>query len=210
MKGKTLVGLVASLTLLLPETGEPLLLKIQPGESQVWFDATAALLGEFRGMSDRVMGWIKVANLMEPKGAEAYAEIEAKSLKTGIGRRDRDMMGYLEVEKYPKITFLLKEAHESARQGATFSLILQGDLTIHGVTRPIAIPVEASPSEGRLRVEGKVDLRMSDFAIKKPRFPFLPLITVKDEVTVSFHIVAVEEGEGSLGAEGRRSGGAGE
>lgn len=199
MRGGKLVVLVASLVLLLPERGEALLLKIHPGESQVWFDATAALLGEFRGMSDRVVGWIEVPNLMEPKGAEAYAEVEAKSLKTGIGRRDRDMMGYLEVEKYPKITFLLKEVHESTRQGETFRLVLQGDLTLHGVTRPISIPVEASPSEGRLRVEGKVDLRMSDFAIKKPRFPFFPLITVKDEVTVFFHISAVEEGQGSGG-----------
>lgn len=199
-KGEKLVILVAALGLLPAERGEALLLKIQPGESRVWFDATAGLLGGFRGTSDQVRGWVKVADLTEPKGAEAYAEIEVKSLRTGIGRRDRDMMRYLEAEKYPKITFLLKEVHESARQGEAFRVVLQGDLTLHGVTRPLSIPVEASPSEGTLRVEGKVDLRMSDFGIKKPRFPFLPLITVKDEVTVSFRIVALEEAEGSGGA----------
>lgn len=194
MKSGKLIALVAPLILLLPERGEAPLLKIQPGESRIWFDATASLLGAFRGTSDQVRGWVKVANLTDPKGAEAYAEIEAASLKTGIGRRDRDMRRYLEAEKHPKITFLLKEVEEHARQGAVFRLTLHGDLTIRGVTRPISIPLEASPSEGRLQVEGKVDLRMSDFGVKKPRFPFLPLITVNDEVTVSFRIFALEEG----------------
>ncbi|MFN3476899.1 MAG: hypothetical protein ACK4Z6_05030 [Candidatus Methylomirabilales bacterium] len=50
--GKLIVP-VASLILLLPGKGEAFFFKIQPGESRVWFDAQAGLLGTFRGTSDR-------------------------------------------------------------------------------------------------------------------------------------------------------------
>lgn len=172
-----------------------LLFKIEPGKSRAGFEAKTFLF-RFQGTTDQVTGWVRVANLQEPQTAEASVEIDVRSLKTGVGRRDRDMMRFFEVEKYPKITFTLKEVQEAVEDEQGFRFTLLGDLTLHGITQAVAIPAQATVLNGKVWVEGKVDLKMSDFDIKRPRVPFFPLIVVQDKIAVSFKILAVQEGQG--------------
>ena len=68
--------------------------------------------------------------------------------------------------------------------------VLPGELTLHGVTKPLRVPVNIHPSSTWLEVEGKVPLRLSTFQIPIPSFVF---ISMKDEVIVSFKVKAVRE-----------------
>ena len=43
-----------------------------------------------------------------------------------------------------------------------------GDLTLHGVTRSVTIPLEAKLVDGTIVVTGLYDLTFSDFDIEKP------------------------------------------
>jgi polyisoprenoid-binding protein YceI len=73
------------------------------------------------------------------------AEIDVASICTGVEKRDDDLRSpkYLDVEKYPKITF------KSARveYAGLDHCLVHGDLTVHGVTRPATLDVRwAGPS----------------------------------------------------------------
>jgi polyisoprenoid-binding protein YceI len=66
--------------------------------------------------------------------------IDATTVDTRVDMRDNDLSSpnFLDVQKYPAITFKSKTA-ESAASG---KLKITGDLTIHGVTREVVLDVD--------------------------------------------------------------------
>ncbi len=80
----------------------------------------------------------------DPTRGLAEIEIDVDSIDTREPQRDAHLRSadFFEVEKYPKITF--RSTRISDVSGDRFTLI--GDLTIHGVTREVALDVT---SEGR-------------------------------------------------------------
>lgn len=72
-------------------------------------------------------------------------EIEAGSIHTGVDKRDADLRSpnYFDVGRYPKITFSSTKAESIALD----SFLVHGDLTLHGITRPVTLDVRfAGPS----------------------------------------------------------------
>lgn len=69
--------------------------------------------------------------------------IEAASVDTRVEMRDNDLRSpnYLDVQKYPTITFQSKKV-EAAGAG---KLKVVGDLTIHGVTKEVVLDVDGPP-----------------------------------------------------------------
>ncbi|HQR31203.1 MAG TPA: YceI family protein [Blastocatellia bacterium] len=96
----------------------------------------------------------------------------------------------LESAKYPKVVFKSASVTDlKSTGGENYSFTLNGDLTLHGVTKRIAIPVSLTINAKQLRAEGKYLLRQTDFSIK----PFSAAggtVKVKNEITVNFNIVA--------------------
>ncbi len=75
----------------------------------------------------------------------AEVEIDVSSIYTGVAKRDADLRSpnYFDVEKYPKITFKSRNAECVAMDRC----LVHGDLTVHGVTRPMTLDVTfAGPS----------------------------------------------------------------
>jgi polyisoprenoid-binding protein YceI len=91
----------------------------------------------------------------------------------------------LESAKFPKITF--RSVGISNVNGA--SLTVNGDLTLHGVTRRIAVPVNISATPQLLRATGKYTLKQTDFGIT-PYSAAAGSIRVKNEVVLNFNLVA--------------------
>jgi polyisoprenoid-binding protein YceI len=71
---------------------------------------------------------------------DAKAAIKAASINTGVEDRDKHLRSpeFLDVEKYPEITFAIKSVKKLAGSG----LRATGDITIHGVTKPIELEGE--------------------------------------------------------------------
>jgi len=65
--------------------------------------------------------------------------IRTKSIDTNHEKRDKDLRSpdFLDVEKYPEMTFILKKSEASGN-----SLTLTGDLTIRGVTKTVVLKGE--------------------------------------------------------------------
>ncbi len=96
----------------------------------------------------------------------------------------------LESAKHPKINFKSVSVSDLKQTGGeNYSFTLNGDLTLHGVTKRIAFPVSLTINAQQLRAEGKYTLRQTDFGIK-PYSAAGGTIKVKNEITVNFNIVA--------------------
>ncbi|HEY8461093.1 MAG TPA: YceI family protein [Blastocatellia bacterium] len=96
----------------------------------------------------------------------------------------------LQSAKHPKITFKSVSVSDVKRTGDdAYSLVVNGDLTLRGVTRRIAVPVQATVTPQHLRAAGKYTLRQTDYGIK-PYSAAGGAIKVKNEVVVNFNIVA--------------------
>jgi len=96
----------------------------------------------------------------------------------------------LESAKYQKITFKSVSVSDVKQAGSdAYSFVVNGDLSLHGVTKRIAVPVAATVTPQQLRATGKYTLKQSDYGIK-PYSAAGGTIKVKDEVEVNFNIVA--------------------
>jgi polyisoprenoid-binding protein YceI len=96
----------------------------------------------------------------------------------------------LESAKHPKITFKSVSVSDVKQTGNdAYSFIVNGDLTLKGVTKRIAVPVTATVTIQQLRATGKYTLKQSDYGIK-PYSAAGGTIKVKDEIMLNFNIVA--------------------
>jgi polyisoprenoid-binding protein YceI len=123
----------------------------------------------------------------------ADVTIDAASINTRIGLRDRDLRGsrFLDVEKYPVITFKSKRV-EKAGPG---KLRMIGDLTLHGVTREVALDVTgptptAADPDGRTHVGGSAETRINrkDYGVSGGA------LLVGSEVTITIDVHLVKKG----------------
>jgi len=96
----------------------------------------------------------------------------------------------LESAKYQKITFKSVSVGDVKQTGSdAYSFVVNGDLSLHGVTKRIAVPVAATVTPQLLRATGKYTLKQTDYGIR-PYSAAGGTIKVKDEVVVNFNIVA--------------------
>lgn len=96
----------------------------------------------------------------------------------------------LESAKHPKINFKSVSVSGLKQSGGdNYNFTLNGDLTLHGVTKRIAVPVSLTINAQQLRAVGKYTLRQTDYGIK-PYSAAGGTIKVKNDIVVNFTIVA--------------------
>jgi polyisoprenoid-binding protein YceI len=115
-----------------------LLLHIDPVHSTVGFKIRH-LFGYVTGRFTDVTGVIKI-DPNHPESASVEATIGVKSIDTANTMRDNDLRGdnFFQADKYPTMTF--KSASVSNVQGQEADVT--GDLTLHGVTKPVTLHVK--------------------------------------------------------------------
>jgi polyisoprenoid-binding protein YceI len=95
---------------------------------------TANVVGQFRDFEGSIN--IDRAN---PAKSNVEFTIQAKSIDTGSERRDTHLRGadFFDVEKFPTISF--KSSAVAAKSKDVYDVT--GDLTMHGVTKRVTLPV---------------------------------------------------------------------
>jgi polyisoprenoid-binding protein YceI len=128
---------------------------------------------------------------------KSSVEFKAKveSIDTGVEGRDKHLRtaDFFEVEKYPEMTF--KSTRVEAR-GKTY--ILHGDLTLKGVTKPVALPftVTGAIKDGRgnirigIAAQTKIDRR--DYGITWGQALASGGFNVGHDVTIDLHLEAIQ------------------
>ena len=113
--------------------------RIDPSHSIVEFSAKHLMITTVKGRFGKVSGSI-VVNQQNPDLSQVEAEIDASTLDTRTEQRDQHLRSpdFLDVEKYPTITFRSRRVQgSSSNPGDEFQVV--GDLTIHGITREVTL-----------------------------------------------------------------------
>jgi polyisoprenoid-binding protein YceI len=112
--------------------------QLDPYHTQVEFSAKHLGMMTVRGYFDEVSA---VADIDpgNPEAASVEVTISTASIRTNNGMRDNDLRSsnFLEVDKYPLITFKSTGVQAAGPDHYT----LTGDLTIKGNTRPVSLDV---------------------------------------------------------------------
>jgi polyisoprenoid-binding protein YceI len=90
--------------------------------------------GRFRDYEGRI-----VIDRQNPANSRVDVTIQAASIDTGNDRRDADLKSanFFEVDKYPTITFKSTKVTPNGKD----LYLVTGDLTMHGVTKALVVPV---------------------------------------------------------------------
>jgi polyisoprenoid-binding protein YceI len=95
----------------------------------------------------------------------------------------------LDAQRYPTITFTSRRIVIQSQAVDRLALRVEGDLTLHGVTRPITVPVEVRLSADQLTATANATVRQTDFGIR-PVTAGAGTVKVKDDLAIAFRIVA--------------------
>lgn len=130
---------------------------------------------------------------------EASLRINVKAASLGVAdnisdkdRREIERQMHdevLEVSTYPEIVYECSRVSASKIADAQYQVTLDGDLTLHGVTRNLPVSARVTVSGETLGVFGDFSLRQTDYEIKLVS-ALGGALKVKDEVKGSFNIVA--------------------
>ncbi len=112
--------------------------QLDPYHTQVEFTAKHLGMMTVRGYFDEISTTAEI-DPAHPEAATVEATISTASIRTNNGMRDNDIRSsnFLEVEKYPVMTF--KSTGITAT--GTDQFALTGDLTIKGNTHPVTLQV---------------------------------------------------------------------
>jgi polyisoprenoid-binding protein YceI len=111
--------------------------KIDPTHTAAEFSVRHLMVTKVRGRFSDVSGSVTIAD--DPLQSKVEAVIKTASITTGDETRDNHLRtaDFLEVEKYPAMTFT---STEILPKGSEY--IVRGDLTLHGVTKPVELTLE--------------------------------------------------------------------
>jgi polyisoprenoid-binding protein YceI len=124
-------------------------------------------LGTTHGKFTKFDGKIDI-DRENPEKSSVTTKIDVRSIDTGIVKRDNHLRSpeFFDVAKFPEITFKSRGVKQTGQQSGD----ILGDLTIHGITKPITLHVRlVSPiSSGRKETRRAVTtepLKRSDFKL---------------------------------------------
>jgi polyisoprenoid-binding protein YceI len=112
--------------------------KFGPSGSTIGF-SVHQFLGTTQGKFTKFNGKVDV-NRERPENSSVTAQIDVRSIDTQIKKRDDHLRSaeFFNIEKYPHITFKSRSVKQTGPQSGD----ILGDLTIHGVTKPITLHVK--------------------------------------------------------------------
>jgi polyisoprenoid-binding protein YceI len=166
--------------------------KIDPNHSAAQFSVKHLGVSTVRGAFTKVSG-SAVYDSADPSKDTLEATIEASSVDTRVEMRDNDLRSpnFLDVQKFPTITFHSKQA-KAAGSG---KLQITGDLTIHGVTKEVVLDVDG-PSEPikdpwgnqRIGASASTKINRKDFGVNGAAG------AVGDEITITIDAELIQPG----------------
>jgi len=157
----------------------------------LWFKGHEHLIAarEFSGEAQITPDKITPASLQLTVKADSLAETSAaftEPQKQIINKELREIV--FEPEKYPEIVFKSTEVTGKLLGNGQYDLKIRGDLTLHGVTRQIVIPVKVTVTGNDLRAVGEFSIDRSDFKVKATS-AFHGMVRVRNTVKFTFDIV---------------------
>jgi polyisoprenoid-binding protein YceI len=121
---------------------------------------------------------------------DASFEVDLTTITTNESRRDDRVQSALATDQFPTGTFTLTEPVDlgaEAASGDPVSVTAAGDLTLHGVTVPVEIAIEAQLVDDTVVVVGSVEIVFADFDVEVPSSPVV--VSVEDHGIVEMQLL---------------------
>lgn len=171
--------------------------QIDPVHSNAQFAVRHLTISTVRGEFTKVSGQAQIDEQDITK-SQIEVSIDASTLNTREPARDKDVKSanFLDVEKYPALTFKSKRITR-AGEG---KLKLIGDLTIHGVTKEVTFDVEGlTPAmkdpwgNQRRGAAATTKINRQDFGVSYNKTLEAGGLVVGNEVTITIDIELVKK-----------------
>ena len=122
----------------------------------------------------------------------ASVEVTAnlQSLKSDDDRRDGQLQRQaIQTSQFPEATFKLTSPIELGTlpaDGHTITATATGELTLHGVTRTVEVPIEARVSGDVVTVAGSIAIQFADYDIERPTS--FVVLSIEDHGIMEFQL----------------------
>lgn len=196
----TFVRLLAIAVLAAPTLGAaaPATWNVDPAHTQTTFTVRHLGLTDVTGEFKSTAGTV-VLDDADPAKAQVEATVDARTIHTREDRRDAHLRSpdFFDVEKFPTITFRSTKVEKVADGRYKVS----GDLTLHGVTKPVVFdatltgPVKGMMGEARRGATATTTINRKDFGLNWSKMvEAVPVVS--DDVRIAIEAELVQAGTG--------------
>lgn len=175
--------------------------RVVPEESAVTIRVGKGGLFKFAGHEHEVVAPALRGEILADGGDIARSSVslafDAKSLRvSGAGEPANDvpkvqeaMLGpkVLDTARFPEISFRSRAVSGRETSPGVYELQVTGDLTLHGVTRSLTLPIRVEKTD-RIVASGRATVRQTDHGIKPVSVG--GVVNVRDQVGVEFRFTA--------------------
>jgi polyisoprenoid-binding protein YceI len=169
---------------------------IDPAHTIAEFKVRHMMIANVKGQFSKVSGQLTIDE-SDLANSRVEATIEAASLETRDGQRDAHLKSadFFDVEKFPTLSF----KSTAVRIVGDGELSVEGDLTIHGVTRKARFAVEGPTppmkdpwGNTRVAISATSKINRKDFGLTWNAALETGGILVGDEVTITLDVEFVK------------------
>jgi polyisoprenoid-binding protein YceI len=170
--------------------------EIDPAHSSLQFSVRHMMVSNARGTFSGVKGTVTY-DPANPSALSVNATVDASSINSNDAQRDAHLKSadFFDVAQYPTITFKSSKAEKKGDGEYSIS----GDLTLHGVTKPVTLQVEEVTEQTkdpwgnqRLGASVKTKLKRSEFGLTWNTALETGGVVVGDEVKLDFEIQMIK------------------
>lgn len=141
---------------------------LDPQHSRVQFTVTKLQTTRVHGTFSGFRGEV-VYDAADPARSSVWWRVPVATVETGERGRDRSLQGqsYFHAERFPEMSFVSRRV----RPLPDGRMVIEGNLTIRGVTRPIVVqarPMSTSPAAPAFETEFEID--RFDFGVEGGEF----------------------------------------
>ena len=122
----------------------------------------------FEGVSHDVACVIVIDDANKIESVAAATKVS--SFDSDNTNRDSHALEKMEALKFPKVTFTSNDVQQ---QGT--NLTVKGNLTFHGVTKPVVIQGTRQDDNSQVTVKGDFEINLSDYKVEKPSLMMVPV-----------------------------------
>lgn len=172
------------------------LYQIDPSHSTAGFSVKHMMIAKVQGGFEKMRGTFKY-DQADLSMSSVEVEIEAASINTREAQRDAHLKSadFFDVEKYPTLSFRSTRFEEFDD-----GLYVTGDLTIHGVTKPVRLELERPTDEvkdpwgnQKIGVSGKTKIKRKDFGLTWNAALEAGGVLVGDDIAINLEIQLVRQ-----------------
>ena len=174
-------------------TGVNYVLSLTP-ESRLWVEGTSSVRSfkcEAKTFDAVVESTSPTATAAVLGGEKVVTKVDVtvptNRLDCGNGTMNEHMLKALKAKEHAAVAFRL-ESYELTRSAEGTVVLMTGELTLGGVTKPITVNAQAQEGEnGTLRVIGAHAVNMKEFGLKPPTL-MMGTLKVGERVNVRFDL----------------------